>query len=526
MISLFVTLDKNNGISKNGIIPWNIKKNTEYLTNKIKETLNQKNILIMDENTWKHIEKSYMINSILLVLTSSNNLLKTNQKMFFKSVDDVLLYIKYYKNEIENVKNIFFIGGKIIYEDIIERGICENIYVTEVDKDFECDLFFDIDNYLNNQQFFKTNYTIENISEIYYSEKEKCNFQFIEYKNKNNILNFFKYSKEDEKYFSFFNKLKKEKESLNTIKKIKNIKYLANSNVEEQQYLNIVKNILENGLKRNDRTNTGTLSIFGCQMRFSLQNNQNNILPLLTTKKVFVRGVIEELLWFLRGNTNIKLLQNKKVNIWNGNSSREFLDSIGLYNNEVGDPGPIYGFNFRHFGAEYKDCHTDYTNQGIDQLVDVIDKLKNDPTSRRIIINLWNPLQLKEVALPACHTLYQFYVDVEKKYLSCSLYQRSGDMGLGIPFNIASCSILTHILAKCCDLIPYEIIHTIGDAHVYLDHIDALKEQLKKEPTQFPTLEITKDINNVVDIENLNYNDFIVSGYNPVKGGVAMKMAV
>jgi dihydrofolate reductase/thymidylate synthase len=524
MISLFVTLDEKFGISKDGKNPWNINKNNMDIENKIKGTFNETNILIIDENTWMHIEKSYVVNNnIILVLTSSVELLKTNPKIFFKSLDDVLLYVKYYTNEIEKIKDISFIGGKELCENLIEMGLCDNLYITEIENDFECDLFFDIKIFLNNQKYFKTNYTIEYISKIYYSETEKCNFHFKKYKNQNNISNFFEYSKEDEKYFSFFNKLKNENKSLQNLKNIEN---LTKSNVEEQQYLDIVKNILENGIKRNDRTNTGTLSIFGCQMRFSLQNKKNNILPLLTTKKVFIRGVIEELLWFLRGDTNIKLLQDKKVNIWNGNSSRDFLDSIGLHNNEVGDPGPIYGFNFRHFGAEYKDCHTDYTNQGIDQLVDVIDKLKNNPTSRRIIINLWNPSQLNDVALPACHTLYQFYVDVEKKHLSCSLYQRSGDMGLGIPFNIASCSILTHILAKCCDLIPYEIIHTIGDAHVYLNHIDALKEQLKKEPTQFPTLEITKDINNIVDIENLNYKDFVISGYNPVKGGVAMKMAV
>ena len=277
-------------------------------------------------------------------------------------------------------------------------------------------------------------------------------------------------------------------------------------NKEEYQYLNQIKNIIETGYSANDRTNTGTKSIFGSQMRFNLENNS---FPLLTTKKMFTKGIIEELLWFLRGDTNSKNLENKGISIWKGNSSREALDNLGFTERQDGDCGPIYGFNFRHFGAEYKDCDTNYTNCGYDQVKEVLRLLKEEPTSRRILINLWDPTSLKDAVLPACHVLYQFKVMGNK--LSCSLYQRSGDMGLGVPFNIASASLLTIIFAKLSGLEPYELIHTIGDAHIYLDHEDGLKEQITRTPFQFPSLKIID--RNQCKVEDFCLEDFIISNY-------------
>ena len=277
-------------------------------------------------------------------------------------------------------------------------------------------------------------------------------------------------------------------------------------NKEEYQYLNQIKNIIETGYSANDRTNTGTKSIFGSQMRFNLDNNS---FPLLTTKKMFMRGVVEELLWFLRGDTNSKNLENKGVSIWKGNSSREALDNLGFTDRQEGDCGPIYGFNFRHYGGEYKDCDTNYTNCGYDQVKEVLRLLKEEPTSRRILINLWNPTSLKDTVLPACHVLYQFKVIGNK--LSCSLYQRSGDVGLGVPFNIASASLLTIIFAKLSGLEPYELIHTIGDAHIYLDHEDGLKEQITRTPFQFPSLKIVD--RNQCKVEDFCLEDFVISNY-------------
>lgn len=233
-------------------------------------------------------------------------------------------------------------------------------------------------------------------------------------------------------------------------------------NHEELQYLNLVRDILENGVARNDRTGVGTLSKFGAQMRFNLRDGR---FPLLTTKRVFWRGVAEELLWFISGSTNARELQAKGIHIWDGNASREFLDRQGLTHREEGDLGPVYGFQWRHFGATYVDMHTDYRGQGVDQLAACIELIKKDPNNRRIVMSAWNPSDLKLMALPPCHMFCQFYV--ANGELSCQvtflpllssqapqMYQRSADMGLGVPFNIASYSLLTRLVAQVCDLQP------------------------------------------------------------------------
>ena len=284
--------------------------------------------------------------------------------------------------------------------------------------------------------------------------------------------------------------------------------YLS-ENHEEQQYLGLLRKIINSGTKRPDRTGVGTFSIFGAQMRFSLRYG---VIPVLTTKRVHWKAVAEELFWFIRGCTNAKALAAKKVNIWNANASRDFLDKRGLQHYEEGDLGPIYGFQWRHFGARYVDCNTDYTGQGVDQLQEVIKTLRTDPFNRRIVMSAWNPLDLDKMALPPCHVLTQFFVN-DQMELSCQLYQRSADMGLGVPFNIASYSLLTHMIAQQTGLKPGEFVYTIGDAHVYLNHVDALEEQLLREPRPFPILRIKRD--NVADIEDYQYEDFELINYNP-----------
>jgi thymidylate synthase len=277
-------------------------------------------------------------------------------------------------------------------------------------------------------------------------------------------------------------------------------------NTEEHQYLNQIKKIIETGYISNDRTKTGTKSLFGSQMRFNLEDYS---FPLLTTKKMYIKGIIEELLWFLKGDTNSKNLECKGVSIWKGNSSRETLDNLGFTTRGEGDCGPIYGHNFRHYGAEYKDCNTNYKGCGYDQVKTVLRLLKEDPTSRRIIINLWDPLSLNQTVLPACHVLYQFKVIGNK--LSCSLYQRSGDMGLGVPFNIASASLLTIIFAKLSGLEPYELIHSIGDCHIYLDHEEGLKRQISRTPFIFPSLKVVD--RKQCKVEDFNVDDFVINNY-------------
>ena len=281
-------------------------------------------------------------------------------------------------------------------------------------------------------------------------------------------------------------------------------------NTEEYQYLNLVKEIIDNGYLENGR-NGKTRVKFGHTMRFSLRDGT---IPILTTKKVAFRPCFEELFWFIRGSTDNRLLQEKNVSIWNGNSTREFLDSRGLYERAVGDLGPVYGFQWRHFNAIYTDSNSDYSSEGVDQLQNIIDDLKNEDTrsSRRHILTAWNPCQLDEMALPPCHMICQFNVR-ENKYLSCALFQRSGDVGLGVPFNIASYSLFTHILAKHCGLIADEFVHFLGNCHIYEEHIEPLKIQIQREPMEFPKIEIKRICENIEDynIDDIEWKTKYVS---------------
>lgn len=296
--------------------------------------------------------------------------------------------------------------------------------------------------------------------------------------------------------------------------KIKKLVSMANK--EELQYLEIVRECIEKGHRQDDRTGTGTLSLFGRSMRFSLENGR---LPLLTTKTVPFRVVLEELLFFIRSQTDNKILKKKNIHIWDSNSTKEFYASYGI-KREEDDLGPVYGFQWRHFGAEYKTCKDNYAGQGIDQLKIAIDTLRTSPSSRRMVVTAWNPLQLSGMALPPCHLLFQFFVADGK--LSCVLYQRSADMGLGVPFNICSYSLLTIMVAKITGLEPGEFIHFMGDTHVYLDHVEPLGIQLEREPREFPVLKLAEK--EYKEIEDFDVGDFILENYNP-HPKIAMKMS-
>ena len=263
-----------------------------------------------------------------------------------------------------------------------------------------------------------------------------------------------------------------------------------------KQYLDLLKHIRENGVMKEDRTGTGTQSVFGYQMRFNLEEG----FPLLTTKKVHLKSIIYELLWFIAGDTNIKYLQDHGVTIWD-----EWAD-------ENGELGPVYGHQWRSWPAP--------DGRSIDQLSQVIDLIKNNPDSRRILVTAWNPGEVDKMALPPCHCLFQFYVADGK--LSCQLYQRSADVFLGVPFNIASYALLTLMLAQVCGLKPGEFIHTTGDTHIYKNHFDQVALQLSREPRKLPVMKLNPDVKSLFDFK---YEDFTLEGYDPwpaIKAPVAV----
>ncbi len=269
-----------------------------------------------------------------------------------------------------------------------------------------------------------------------------------------------------------------------------------------KQYLDLLQHVLDHGQKKSDRTGTGTLSVFGYQMRFDLRQG----FPLLTTKKLSTRSIFQELLWFLAGDTDVKSLQQKQVTIWDEWATAEQTARFGR---KEGDLGPVYGHQWRNFGAT-KNPDGTYKRDGVDQIAKLIEGIKNNPDSRRHIVTGWNPAEADQVALPPCHTLFQFYV--ANGELSCQLYQRSADIFLGVPFNIASYALLTHMIAQVCDLKVGDFVHTLGDAHLYSNHLEQAKLQLSRDTRPLPQLKLNPDVK---DLFAFTYEDIEVTGYDP-----------
>jgi len=282
---------------------------------------------------------------------------------------------------------------------------------------------------------------------------------------------------------------------------------------DEEQYTQLIRDILTEGSWEDGR-NGWTKCVFGSAMHFSLADN---VLPLLTTNKLAWKTCLKELLWFIRGQTNNQLLQDQNVHIWDGNAAaHEATDAAAheaaAHARAANDLGPIYGHQWRHFNAPYTHCDADYSGAGVDQLGDVITQLKNPATrsSRRLVVSAWNPCQLPEMALPPCHLLMQFNVTGGDK-LSCSMYQRSGDVGVGVPFNIASYAFLTHLIAHHCGLIAHEFLYNLGNCHIYDDHVEALKTQCQRTPLPFPTVRIRGAPKALLD--DYTIDDFVVENY-------------
>ena len=463
------TADKM-GIGMNGTLPWKLPGDMKFFrkTTSSVEKVNHFNAVVMGRKTWESIPKKFrpLSGRVNVVLSKDD---EAREK--YDIPEEVLVAKSLQKgfNELNAIRHktpietVYVIGGGKIYEEAMSTGLCEQIYLTRIHKDgIECDTFFPA----VTEERFKM------VSQSPMMTENEIDYEFLKFEEKEH---------------------------------------------EELQYLDLIKDILANGNHRMDRTGTGTISKFGATMRFSLRNNT---LPLLTTKRTFWRGVAEELLWFVSGSTNAKLLQDKNIHIWDGNGSREFLDSRGLTENEEMDLGPVYGFQWRHFGAKYKTMHDDYTGEGVDQIATLIKTIKTNPTDRRMIVSAWNPAAFHLMALPPCHMFAQFYV--ANGELSCQMYQRSADMGLGVPFNIASYALLTHMVAHVTGLKAGEFVHVIGDAHVYKNHVEPLKPQLDRVPRPFPKLNFKRQ---VTDIDDFKYEDFELVGYKPHKS-IKMKMAV
>ncbi|XP_073036060.1 bifunctional dihydrofolate reductase-thymidylate synthase 1-like isoform X1 [Primulina eburnea] len=501
-----VAATRDMGIGKDGKLPWRLPADLKFFKEITMETSDpgRKNAVVMGRKTWESIPSQFrpLPGRLNIVLTrSASSGVATNESVITCDSVSSSLELLAKPPYCSLIEKVFLIGGGQILRDALNAPECEAIHITEIRTSIQCDTFIPPINMSVYQPWYSS------------SPFEELGIQycFVTYvRLRTSILGPDISSNETSCNGSISNSKWLKVSDFTFLPKIVFEKH------EEFLYLRLVQDIIANGNGKDDRTGTGTFSKFGCQMRLNLRKS----FPLLTTKRVFWRGVVEELLWFISGSTNAKILQEKGIHIWDGNASREYLDSMGLTEREEGDLGPVYGFQWRHFGARYTNMHADYTGQGFDQLLDIIDKIKNKPDDRRIILSAWNPSDLKLMALPPCHMFAQFYV--ANGELSCQMYQRSADMGLGVPFNIASYALLTCMIAHVCGLVPGDFIHVIGDAHVYKTHIHPLQEQLKKLPRPFPILKINT---HRTDIDSFVAADFELLNYEPHQK-IEMKMAV
>lgn len=529
MFTLVVAYDSKKGIGLNNDIPWNYPEDLRRFS-----TITKGNVVIMGRKTYESIPIKYrpLPNRINIVISKSPKPKHVPSNVVWVSSIDAANTIAIANES----SKIYVIGGASIYQQYLKNKLITNMLVSEISKDYKCDTFFP-----------------------------------------------------DTAGFELINTVTSENHPFELTYKT----YTHQINYEEIKYLSLIKDVIRNGTFRNDRTGVGTFSLFGKQLRFNLSNNT---IPLLTTKKTYWKGIVKELLWFMRGDTDAKILDKDGVKFWNANGTREFLDNRGLDYPE-GQLGPVYGWQWRNFGQPYtlykkkakeaanKEYQYDYFNldreaqreveeeicQGIskierrqvvdklceqqnepttniknkylfhyynqyerrtpaahgkeyaDQLKNVIELLKKDPTTRRAIISAWNPNQLDKMALPPCHVLYQFWISNNKK-LHCSVFQRSGDIGLGIPFNIASASLFTHLIARATGNVAVELVHFISDAHVYSNHVEALQKQVLRVPVKFPTIEISNDAPKE-DIWNIKYKHIKLKNYDYAPP-IHMKMAV
>jgi len=533
------------GIGKDGKLPWNIPEDMTHFKHITKPKENDKttfSIVIMGRKTWDSIPEKFkpLPNRYNVILSNDNiyrleqntiydfgKILKTeenipkNTGVFFTTWDNFINtdYIKieniinnsnvnsiYHSFNYTNRFNYYVIGGAQIYKKALESNLNITLYTTEiysVDKrEIDCDSFFPTLLNLNNTSNTSILTTITSVSPFQTSRFVDNNnnyylYRFINYyiQNSNNSNN----SNNNDTYSSYY---------LNNTFPFKS---------SEDDYLSLMKNILYSGTSNDDRTGVGTLSLFGSMLKYDLRDT----FPLCTTKRMFFRAIFEELMFYLSGKTDNKILQAKGIHVWDGNTSRSFLDKRGLEHYEEGDMGQTYGFNYRHFGGEYKGCGADYglgtdSHVGYDQVANVIHLIKNEPSSRRIIIDLWDCSTIDKAALPSCLCKYQFNVNTIKKELNLAIYLRSSDFFLANNWNSTCGALFVHLLCNMegIDLTPGELTVFIADAHIYKSHIEQVKLNLERQPLPFPKL-LIKLINNEKknNILEFKFEDLDLIGY-------------
>ncbi len=466
MFNLILAVEKNYGIGINGVLPWHISEELSIFREKTKES-----ILIVGRKTLEKLPK-LKDRTIFCISNSIDINCKNEIVRVFQDIEDAIKEAKFLANNLN--KNIFVIGGNQIYNYFFKNYKNELlVHISFINETHVCDTFF----------------------------------------NKNNLRDFYIIKKNDYELFSHF--------------EMKYQKY------GENQYLELLKDVLVNGEKRKTR-NAETISDFCKHLKFDLRDG----FPLLTTKKMFLKGIIEELLFFIRGDTQSKKLEEKGINIWKGNTNREFLDANGFKNRKEGEMGPMYGSQWRNFNYIYDTkqgpiekqiCDTcigefyctcwakgydtpELPEFNVDQLKFVIDEIKSNPTSRRIMMTTFNPSQVQQGVLWPCHSItIQFYV--QEDYLDMFCYNRSSDLFLGLPFNIASSSLFLMIISQLTNLKPRYFNLTLGDAHLYSNHLEGVKEQIERSPYLLPKIEMPV-FSTIEEVEKLNFEDFKITNYN------------
>lgn len=457
--SIIVAVDAGNGMAKNGEIPWNSREDMKFFRD---TTLGKKrNAVIMGRATYESIPEEHrpLAGRKCVVISRTWKQEANPEISVYPSLSDALAGLGCSLNAYDDV---FIAGGEQLYAEAVRdfMYLCKKIYVTKFKSDYTCDQFFPFDSVKGFKQFADPVKT-----------KDYTRYTFLP----------------AEKH-------------------------------DETQYVDLLRRIKDEGEAKPDRTGIGTKSIFGVRMEFDLRDR----IPILTTKRVFYEAVIKELIFFISGKTDTRILTEKGVKIWQSNTSKKFLDEHGLkyafgdsagkpYNE--GDMGPMYGFQWRHWNAEYCGCDSDYTGKGTDQLKKLIEGIRKDPHSRRHVLSSWNVDQLDQGVLAPCHILAQFNVSGDRKWLDCQLTQRSGDMFLGVPFNITCYALLTAMIAHVCNLKPRTFVHSIGDAHIYNNHGDQVSRQIKRTPRPFAKLSF-REATRIHEIEDFGDNSFIIEAYN------------